>query len=209
MDPLWRWWTRPATSARSSSGSFPTATSPTGTSACSPAAGPPGSASPSRTASMPWRSSVRRASTGSTSPCSAPAGRSARSSARWRRGSIVVDNSSAFRMVPEVPLVIPGVNPEAMAHIKLQGRSGKGALIANPNCFTIVCLMAATPLHRHAKAVRMVVSTYQAASSAGVAAMEELAQQTHEVLEGKKPTCKIFKQQNDMDVKVTATLSDD
>lgn len=67
------------------------------------------------------------------------------------RGSIVVDNSSAFRMVPEVPLVIPEVNPEAMAHIKLKGKSGKGALIANPNCSTIICLMAATPLHRHAK----------------------------------------------------------
>ena len=69
------------------------------------------------------------------------------------RGSIVVDNSSAFRMVPEVPLVIPEVNPEAMAHIKLKGRSGKGALIANPNCSTIICLMAATPLHRHAKVI--------------------------------------------------------
>lgn len=67
------------------------------------------------------------------------------------RGAIVVDNSSAFRMVPEVPLVIPEVNPEAMAHIRLKGRSGKGALIANPNCSTIICLMAATPLHRHAK----------------------------------------------------------
>ncbi|KAJ8479289.1 hypothetical protein OPV22_023016 [Ensete ventricosum] len=111
------------------------------------------------------------------------------------RGSIVVDNSSAFRMVPEVPLVIPEVNPEAMAHIRLKGRSGKGALIANPNCSTIICLMAATPLHRHAKVVRMIVSTYQAASGAGAAAMEELLQQTHEVLDGKQPTCKIFKQQ--------------
>ncbi|RWV91830.1 hypothetical protein GW17_00045850 [Ensete ventricosum] len=115
------------------------------------------------------------------------------------RGSIVVDNSSAFRMVPEVPLVIPEVNPEAMAHIRLKGRSGKGALIANPNCSTIICLMAATPLHRHAKVisslhiildvVRMIVSTYQAASGAGAAAMEELLQQTHEdtarrILEG-------------------------
>ncbi|XP_042434381.1 aspartate-semialdehyde dehydrogenase-like [Zingiber officinale] len=111
------------------------------------------------------------------------------------RGSIVVDNSSAFRMDPEVPLVIPEVNSEAMAHIKIKGRSGKGALIANPNCSTIICLMAATPLHRHAKVVRMVVSTYQAASGAGAAAMEELVQQTREVLDGKEPTCKIFKQQ--------------
>ncbi|OAY84044.1 Aspartate-semialdehyde dehydrogenase [Ananas comosus] len=111
------------------------------------------------------------------------------------RGAIVVDNSSAFRMVPEVPLVIPEVNPEAMAHIRLKGRSGKGALIANPNCSTIICLMAATPLHRHAKVVRMVVSTYQAASGAGAAAMEELELQTREVLDGKQPTCKIFRQQ--------------
>lgn len=65
------------------------------------------------------------------------------------KGTIVVDNSSAFRMVEDVPLVIPEVNPEAMAHIKVSNR--KGALIANPNCSTIICLMAATPLHRRAK----------------------------------------------------------
>ncbi|KAI3902484.1 hypothetical protein MKW92_033949 [Papaver armeniacum] len=109
------------------------------------------------------------------------------------RGSIVIDNSSAFRMDANVPLVIPEVNPDAMSHIKLG--SGKGALIANPNCSTIICLMAATPLHRHAKVVRMVVSTYQAASGAGAAAMEELELQTREVLEGKEPTCEIFSQQ--------------
>ena len=65
------------------------------------------------------------------------------------RGSIVVDNSSAFRMDEDVPLVIPEVNPDAMAHIRLG--NGKGMLIANPNCSTIICLMAATPLHRRAK----------------------------------------------------------
>ncbi|XP_047342668.1 aspartate-semialdehyde dehydrogenase [Impatiens glandulifera] len=108
-------------------------------------------------------------------------------------GSIVVDNSSAFRMVDGVPLVIPEVNPDAMSHIKIG--TGKGALIANPNCSTIICLMAATPLHRHAKVLRMVVSTYQAASGAGAAAMEELVLQTREVLEGKEPTCNIFNQQ--------------
>ncbi|KAI3503747.1 hypothetical protein L1887_32196 [Cichorium endivia] len=108
-------------------------------------------------------------------------------------GSVVVDNSSAFRMDDGVPLVIPEVNPDAMSHIKLG--SGKGALIANPNCSTIICLMAVTPLHQRSKVLRMVVSTYQAASGAGAAAMEELELQTREVLEGKKPTCKIFKQQ--------------
>ncbi|EEF29184.1 aspartate semialdehyde dehydrogenase, putative [Ricinus communis] len=109
------------------------------------------------------------------------------------KGSIVVDNSSAFRMVEGVPLVIPEVNPEAMKEIKFGLK--KGALIANPNCSTIICLMAATPLHRHAKVQRMVVSTYQAASGAGAAAMEELELQTREVLQGKPPTCTIFKQQ--------------
>jgi aspartate-semialdehyde dehydrogenase len=106
-------------------------------------------------------------------------------------GAVVVDNSSAFRMDPEVPLVIPEVNPEAMANVRL----GQGAIVANPNCSTIICLMAATPLHRHAKVLRMVVSTYQAASGAGAAAMEELKLQTQEVLAGKAPTCKIFSQQ--------------
>ncbi|KAJ4710099.1 putative Aspartate-semialdehyde dehydrogenase [Melia azedarach] len=151
------------------------------------------------------------------------------------KGTIVVDNSSAFRMDEKVPLVIPEVNPEAMKGIKVG--MGKGALIANPNCSTIICLMAVTPLHRQAKVTRMVVSTYQAASGAGAVAMEELKQQTREVLEGKSPTCNIFKQQyafnlfshnspvlengyneeemkmvketrkiwNDLDVKVTAT----
>ncbi|XP_022775727.1 uncharacterized protein LOC111317558 [Durio zibethinus] len=108
-------------------------------------------------------------------------------------GAIVVDNSSAFRMVDGVPLVIPEVNPEEMDGIKVGMK--KGALIANPNCSTIICLMAATPLHRLAKVTRMVVSTYQAASGAGAAAMHELKLQTREVLEGKPPTCNIFKQQ--------------
>ncbi|RLN19003.1 aspartate-semialdehyde dehydrogenase [Panicum miliaceum] len=133
-------------------------------------------------------------------------------------GAVVVDNSSAFRMDPDVPLVIPEVNPEAMANVRL----GQGAIVANPNCSTIICLMAATPLHHHAKVLRMVVSTYQAASGAGAAAMEELKLQTKEyafnifshnapVLENGyneeemkmvKETRKIW---NDKDVKVTAT----
>ena len=71
----------------------------------------------------------------------------------------VVDNSSAFRMTEGVPLIIPEVNPEDMAHIKI--RSGKGGIIANPNCSTIIALMAVTPLDRVAHVKRMVVSTYQ------------------------------------------------
>lgn len=69
----------------------------------------------------------------------------------------VVDNSSAFRMQEGVPLVIPEVNPEAMQGMK----AGKGGIIANPNCSTIIALMAVTPLHRAAGVKRMVVSTYQ------------------------------------------------
>lgn len=69
----------------------------------------------------------------------------------------MVDNSSAFRMQEGVPLVIPEVNPEAVKGIK----AGKGGIIANPNCSTIIALMAVTPIHRAAGVKRMVVSTYQ------------------------------------------------
>lgn len=103
-------------------------------------------------------------------------------------GCTVVDNSSAFRMTEGVPLVIPEVNPEAMAGMKY----GKGGIVANPNCSTIIALMAVTPLHREANVKRMVVSTYQAASGAGQAAMEELELQTREALEGEPITMNIF-----------------
>ncbi len=106
-------------------------------------------------------------------------------------GATVVDNSSAFRMVPEIPLVVPEVNPEAVKGIEL----GKGGIIANPNCSTIIMLVPVTPIHRAVGVKRMVVSTYQAASGAGAAAMAELEQQTREVLEGKEPTCDIFPRQ--------------
>ncbi|MBI1336924.1 MAG: aspartate-semialdehyde dehydrogenase [Phycisphaera sp.] len=106
-------------------------------------------------------------------------------------GATVVDNSSAFRMTPGIPLVVPEVNPGDLKGIEL----GKGGIVANPNCSTIIALVAVTPLHRAAGVKRMVVSTYQAASGAGYAAMMELEQQSHEVLRGQAPTCKIFKQQ--------------
>ena len=102
----------------------------------------------------------------------------------------VVDNSSAFRMTDGVPLVIPEVNPEAMEGI--EWGSGKGAIVANPNCSTIIALMAVTPLHKACPVRRMVVSTYQAASGAGQAAMDELALQTREVLDNKPVTKEIF-----------------
>ena len=82
-------------------------------------------------------------------------------------GATVVDNSSAFRMTEGVPLVVPEINPDAMKGMK----AGKGGIMANPNCSTIIALVAVTPLHRAATVKRMVVSTYQAASGAGPAAM--------------------------------------
>lgn len=105
-------------------------------------------------------------------------------------GTFVVDNSSAFRMTEGVPLVVPEINPEAMAEYKIGKK--KGGIIANPNCSTIIALMAVTPLDRVSKVKRMVVSTYQAASGAGAAAMEELRDQTRDVLDGKPAAPKIF-----------------
>lgn len=103
-------------------------------------------------------------------------------------GATVVDNSSAFRMTDGVPLVIPEINPDAMKGM----RAGKGGIVANPNCSTIIALVAVTPLHRAATVKRMVVSTYQAASGAGQAAMDELELQTRESLDGKPVTKNIF-----------------
>jgi aspartate-semialdehyde dehydrogenase len=99
-------------------------------------------------------------------------------------GAVVVDNSSAFRMDPGVPLVVPEINPEA---IKMH----KG-IIANPNCSTIIGIVPVWPLHQVNPVRRMVVSTYQAASGAGAAAMAELEAQSREILDGKKPTCNAF-----------------
>lgn len=108
-------------------------------------------------------------------------------------GAVVVDNSSAFRMTPGVPLVIPEVNPDAItaANIGL-GTDQIPGVIANPNCSTIIMLVAVNPLHQAVPVKRMVVSTYQAASGAGAAAMRELEQQTKEALEGEVTTKDIF-----------------
>lgn len=101
-----------------------------------------------------------------------------------KAGAVVVDNSSAFRMDPEVPLVIPEINPEKI-------KDNKG-IIANPNCSTIIGIVPVWPLHCANPVKRMVVSTYQAASGAGQSAMLELENQAGEILAGKKPTCKAF-----------------
>jgi len=99
-------------------------------------------------------------------------------------GAVVVDNSSAFRMDPEVPLVIPEINPEAISRHK--------GIIANPNCSTIIGILPVWPLHKANPVKRMVVSTYQAASGAGMGAMLELERQAREILDGKEPTCNVI-----------------
>jgi aspartate-semialdehyde dehydrogenase len=107
-------------------------------------------------------------------------------------GCTVVDNSSAFRMTAGVPLVIPEVNPGALGDRKLRNADGTGKIIANPNCSTIILLMAATPLRNAFGVERMVVSTYQAASGAGAKGMDELEAQTRADLAGKPVAPEVF-----------------
>jgi aspartate-semialdehyde dehydrogenase len=105
-------------------------------------------------------------------------------SAAVAAGAVVIDNSSAFRMDPSVPLVVPEVNP--------QDAQGHRGILANPNCSTIIMNVPVWPLHRANRVRRMVVSTYQAASGAGAAAMEELRVQSAEVLAGRPAEPAIF-----------------
>ena len=100
------------------------------------------------------------------------------------RGAVVIDNSSAFRMNPEVPLVIPEVNPEAAA--THQG------IIANPNCTTILMAMAVWPLHQVQPVQRIIAATYQSASGAGQRAMEEVMAQAQAILHGETPPTESF-----------------
>ena len=95
-----------------------------------------------------------------------------------KAGAVVIDNSSAWRMESDIPLVVPEVNPQAL--------SAKTRLIANPNCSTIQMVVALQPLHQAAKLKRVIVSTYQSTSGAGAAAMEELRTQTQAVLAGQR-----------------------
>ena len=94
-----------------------------------------------------------------------------------KAGTVVVDNSSAFRMDPAVPLVIPEINPEA-----IEGHKG---IIANPNCSTIIGIVPLWPIHKKNRIKRLIAATYQAASGAGAAAMEELAESTRAYLENR------------------------
>lgn len=92
-------------------------------------------------------------------------------------GAVVIDNSSAFRMDPNVPLVVPEVNPEAIKNHK--------GIIANPNCSTIIMVMALKPIHDAAQIKRIVVSTYQAVSGAGKEAIDELTGQVKAIAENR------------------------
>ncbi len=101
-----------------------------------------------------------------------------------KAGAVVVDNSSAFRMDPNTPLVVPEINPQDIALHK--------GVIANPNCCAIILLMAVYPIHKINPIKRIIVSTYQSASGAGAKAMEELKKQAADVLAGKQPVPEVF-----------------
>src|ERR1700748_3446720 len=101
-----------------------------------------------------------------------------------RAGAVVVDNSSAFRMDPNVPLVIPEINARRI-------REHKG-IIANPNCAAITALVPLWPIHRQNRIKRIIIATYQAARGAGAAAMEELVESTRANLDGKIYTPKVM-----------------
>ena len=100
-------------------------------------------------------------------------------------GAVVIDNSSAWRMDPDCPLVVPEVNMDAAK------RRPRG-IIANPNCSTIQMVVALEPLHRAARVKTIIVSTYQATSGKGHAAVTELLEQSRAVLDGKSASPKVF-----------------
>ena len=104
-------------------------------------------------------------------------------------GAVVVDNSSAFRMDPEIPLIIPEVNPHAIAQYTKRG------IIANPNCSTIQMLVALKPVYDKVGIKRIVVSTYQAVSGTGAKAIEELKTQILDYAAGKKMEAKVYPHQ--------------
>lgn len=115
-----------------------------------------------------------------------------------RHGCTTVDNSSAFRMDDGVPLVVPEINADALGPVDARGKhalkhpDGTGRIIANPNCSTIILLMALTPLRNAFGVERVVVSTYQAASGAGAKGIDELEQLTRADLAGQEVTPRFF-----------------
>jgi len=104
-----------------------------------------------------------------------------------KAGAVVIDNTSAFRMDAEIPLVVPEINPEDI-------KKHRG-IIANPNCSAIIMLMAIAPLHKKNRIRRVVCATYQSASGAGMKAMRELEAQTRDVLEGRPVKKEVFPHQ--------------
>ncbi|MBL4706601.1 MAG: aspartate-semialdehyde dehydrogenase, partial [Flavobacteriales bacterium] len=104
-----------------------------------------------------------------------------------KAGAVVIDNSSAFRLDDNVPLVVPEVNPQA-------AKEHQG-IIANPNCSTIQMVVALNPIHQYSKIKRIVVSTYQAVSGAGQAAVRELEEQLAAILKGGKVNVEQFTKQ--------------
>ena len=104
-------------------------------------------------------------------------------------GAVVIDNSSAFRMEPDVPLVVPEINPHAVAGYKARG------IIANPNCTTIVMVMPLKPLHDYGQVTRVVASSYQAVSGAGKKGIEELRRQTSAWVKGEPIEVEAFPHQ--------------
>jgi len=104
-------------------------------------------------------------------------------------GAVVVDNSSAFRMEKDIPLVVPEVNGHA-----LDGYTNRG-IIANPNCSTIQMMVALKPIYDKVGIKRIVVSTYQAVSGSGAKAIEELKQQIHDYVDGKSMTAQVYPHQ--------------
>ncbi|NLJ48918.1 MAG: aspartate-semialdehyde dehydrogenase [Candidatus Atribacteria bacterium] len=103
-----------------------------------------------------------------------------------QEGCIVIDNSSAFRQDPEVPLIVPEVNPDAVIDFR------KKNIIANPNCTTIVAIVPLKPLHDYGRIKRVVASSYQAASGAGTKAMQELEDQVKEYAFGREMVAGVF-----------------
>src|SRR5512136_2855780 len=106
-----------------------------------------------------------------------------------KAGCVVIDNTSAFRMDPEVPLVVPEVNAHAIAQYP------KKNIIANPNCSTIQMVVALKPLHDAARIKRIVVSTYQSVSGTGLKAIDELLVQTRAILNSQDVPRKVYPHQ--------------
>ncbi|HRT26628.1 MAG TPA: aspartate-semialdehyde dehydrogenase [Syntrophales bacterium] len=104
-------------------------------------------------------------------------------------GCVVIDNTSAFRMDPEVPLVVPEVNPTDIGDYRKKG------IIANPNCSTIQMVVVLKPIHDRARVRRVVVSTYQAVSGTGKKAMQELEDQTRNILNFREPEIRVYPHQ--------------